>query len=370
MTRTSGWQKLPWPLSEIRRIGDWGHASNHLGSAWERHAAARLLEDGQPWASPTGGLFRPSAVVPLGLDETFSARLSAAGKRAPDALVVGLARGAPVIQPVDFKFSLDHAEGGQVAVEVARAAGAVLGPALVARLSAALERPSFDDWPDRVVAGCLVAPPSESNRRARVPGRPPVRWLPTTVEAFFPPLPAAPVAQWLLALDAVGPIRDDFDLAEAYYRLGAAVAGAVGRLTRPLFADSAASVPASLAEVIAWSEMRPIRSAADLVEALRPLLAQRREREGRLHRLLRRPVGRDALNAAVGLPAEAAVDGWPAAARQALLQALAEDRMTILRLGAEWVASGMTEDEALTRLERDSRARSERFLERLRELIG
>jgi hypothetical protein len=370
MTRTPGWQKLPWSLSEIRRIGDWGHASNHLGSAWERHAARRLLEDGQPWASPTGGLFRPSAVVPLGLDETFSARLSAAGQRAPDALVVGLRRGVPIVQPVDFKFSLDHAEAGQVAVDVAVAAGTLLGPALTARLSAALERTRLDDWPDHVVAGCLVAPPSGSNRRTRVPGTPPVRWLPTTVEEFFPPLPAAPVADWLVELDAVGPIRDDFDLAEAYYRLGAAVAGAVGRLARPLFADQAAPAPASLAEIEAWRQVRGIRSAAALVETLRPLLAQRREQERRLHRLLRRPAGRVALNAAVGLPPDAAVDAWPLAARQALLQALADDRALVLRLGAESVAAGATEDEALERLEMDGHARSDRFLRRLRELLG
>ncbi|GIW08865.1 MAG: hypothetical protein KatS3mg060_3670 [Dehalococcoidia bacterium] len=368
MTRSLAWSKLPWSLSEIRRLGDWGHASNHLGSAWEQFAAERLLHDGQPWALPGGGIYRPRAVVPFGLDREFGPKLSSAGKRAPDAFVVGLVRGAPVIQPVDFKFSLDHAEAGQISVEVAVAAGELVGPALAEQLGTALKQLPLHHWPTYVVAGVLVAPPSSSNRRARVPGRPTVRWLPTAIEEFFPQLPAAPVAEWLATLDGVAPIRHDFDLAEAYYRLGAAVAGAIGRLARPLFSDNTESAPATLEAIEAWRAAHRVHSAAEMVEALRPLIAERRVRESRLHQLLRRPASREALNLAVGQPPDAALDTWPPAARRALLGALTEDRAAVLLHGEALIAAGKSEDQALDALQADYRQRSERFLRRLREL--
>ncbi|MCS6800512.1 MAG: hypothetical protein RMM58_07255 [Chloroflexota bacterium] len=366
--RPAGWQKIPWSLAEIRRLGDWGHASNHLGSAWERYAAARLLDDRRPWLLPGGERYRPLAVVPLGIDAEFGLRLSVAGQRAPDALVVGRSHRAVIIQPVDFKFSLDHAEAGQIGVEVAVAAGQLLGERFAARLEMALQHRLRGDWTERLVPGALVSPPSQSNRRARVPGRPLIRWVDAAIEEFFPPLPAAPIAAWLTELDEIGPIHDDFDLAEAYYRLGAAVAGAVGRLTRPLFAEHAATLPASLDAVEAWCRRHAIRSTAAAIERARPLLDERRAQEARLRRLLRRPASREELNAAVGQPPETPLSAWSAAALQALREAQEEDRAAVLRRGAELLASGSSEEDALALLEADYQARARQFLARLREL--
>jgi hypothetical protein len=107
-----------------------------------------------------------------------------------------------------------------------------------------------------------------------------------------------------------------------------------------------------------------------MIETLRPLIAERRACEGRLSQLLRRPAGREALNHAVGQPAEATMEVWPAEARRALLLALAEDRAAVLRRGAALVAEGKSEAEALAILQREQCHRAERFLRRLRELAG
>jgi hypothetical protein len=364
------WQALPWSLAEIRQLGDWGHASNHLGSAWERFACARLLVDRQPWPLPGGGLYRPLAVVPIGLDENFARQLSAAGQRAPDACVIGRARGRPVIQPVDFKFSLDHAEAGQIAIDVARAAGERLGPALSERLQSALPAEQATQWQAHLVPGVLVAPPSASNRRARVPGRPLIRWLPTAIEEFFPSLPAASVAEWLAQLDQNWPIRDDFDLAEAYYRLGAALAGALGRLARPLFAEGGEIPLASLAAIVAWQQAHNLHSTAAIFAALRPALLARRARERQLAQLLRRPASWKQLAQALGQSPTTPLDQWPEAARRALPLALADDRAELLARGRALVAAGTSEEEALALLQREQAPRRARFLARLRALAG
>lgn len=306
-------------------------------------------------------------MVPLGLDEQFGPKLSAAGKRAPDALVVGTGQIGPVIQPVDFKFSLDHAEAGQIGIDVTVAAGQLLEPSIGERIGRAIGHPRLDAWAEVVVTGALVAPPSASNRRTRVPGRPALRWLTAKIDEFFPSLPAADSAAWLARLDGLNQIEDDFDLAEAYYRLGAAVAGALGRLHRPLFADGAEVQPADLTAIEEWRARIGGGSAADLIESLRPEIAERRTREARLGQLLRRPAGREALNRAVHQPPESTIDAWPPEARRALRGALVEDRAAVLGQGQTLVSEGKSEEEVLGLLQSDFRRRSERFLHRLRE---
>ncbi|MCS7002668.1 MAG: hypothetical protein NZ518_07465, partial [Dehalococcoidia bacterium] len=173
---------------------------------------------------------------------------------------------------------------------------------------------------------------------------------------------------WLQTLIDAPVDPTDFDLAEAYYRLGAGVGGAVRRLDRPFFAlyESGEIPLAPVERVQEWRQRLRARTVVALVEGLKPLMAARREQESRLNQLLRRPVALDDLNAAAGLPSFTPIDQWSPAARQAIAACVARDRAETLARGEALLAAKMTIDGALETLNGERRARARRFIAALK----
>ncbi len=315
-------------------------------------------------------MFRPLGQIPLGIDDNLVIRLNAARLRAPDSLVVGLAAGKLVLQPVDFKFSLDHADGGQILPDVAIAAGDALEPE-IANCVKAIALGHYDaGWREAVVAGILVAPPSPSNRRTRVPGNPLIRWIEVSPAEFFSRLPARDVSGWLQEQDGARDPNGDFDLWEAYYRLGIGIAGAVSRLQTSVFAarEPGEVVPAGLPAVQAFSRSHGAHNTAELIEVLRPAMAARRELESAINQVRRRPGSREMLNNAIGLPPDTPIEAWPPQARRALGVASAQDRAEFTRRARE-LARSQPDSQVLAQLVGEQRERSSRFVDRLREIF-
>lgn len=318
-------------------------------------------------------LITPVSLLPLDNDPEMGPQLHQLGLRAPDAVMFGAnAAGEILLIPIDYKFSLDHAEGGQVVSAIIVGAGEAVGEKFSAAVCPRLGLPIDGRWQDRVVDGALVTPSSESNHLYIVPGDPAMIWFSVTVSEFFDELPATEIARWLAKLDRVSIANDDFDLMSAYFRLGAGVAGGISRLDKPLFSHhergevDMASVD-RLQEIVAGLR-RP--STADLVDYVRPLMAERRDLRSRLATMLKRPVGRGQLNRVAGFPAETPIENWPAEYRKALGQVTSDDRDLALHEARQLSESGVGDHAVFDALGANHRARAKRFEALFKEAIS
>src|SRR6266851_1988285 len=252
LTRTS-----PLTGRLVWHIGDWGRASEHIGARWEHVAGALARERLGPH----------DYLVVLAATPALMAEVLASGLPHADALRTWREDGQLVLEPLDFKWSLETASGRQVSSEtLQRLLAAELGTletALTeARQTLGLEPTSAAEPRD----GRFVAPVHPANHAALL-AEPelPTLLLPVEPHAFFGPLPGWDAARALARLESADLDRlSSIEAVERYYRLGAGVEGALSRLETGVFETEPRKVDA--ARLIA--ELRRSGKARSLNELL------------------------------------------------------------------------------------------------------
>ena len=278
--------RSPLEGRQLWRIGDWGGASEQIGRQWER-IGARCLDDliGVERPGPDGAPYLPKRSLVLAAEPELAAQVQAHGKSHADAVLIGVQDERSVLEPVDFKWTLETANPRQVGAEVLGDLLLEAPPLLATRLAEALadlpspEAPVYQD-------GIFLAPDHTENRAQLSPAGPlDPAWAelcPIDPVEFFPPLPGWDVALALARSD--GAYLGTVEASERYYRLGAGVLGALRRMQSSVFDDALPTVdgPALLAqtrrerrlnttgEVIAYFD-RALTARAEVVDRLREI---------------------------------------------------------------------------------------------------
>jgi hypothetical protein len=338
LTRTSALTgRLVW------HIGDWGRASEHIGARWE-HVAGALARD---------RIGPDEYLVVLAATPALMAEVLGSGLPHADALRTWREGGRLVLEPLDFKWSLETASGRQVSSEtLQRLLAAELGTletALAdARQALRLELTSIAEARD----GRFVAPMHPANNAALL-AEPelPTLLLPVDPHAFFAPLPGWSAARAVARLESSDLDRlSSIEAIERYYRLGAGVEGALTRLNTGLFETEPSKVDA-VAQIQQLRQAGKARNLNTLLLHLQHELASRKVLEERLVQLPRSayPFGRlrgDLQK--LGLP-RTVLDSRGALGR-AYAEVTREMASAIRAAGQELVASGVTTEAALDQL--------------------
>jgi hypothetical protein len=361
------WQQRPsrggWSVARLQRIGNWGRADEALGRRWEEvglAALSPLLHKSRRIGTRS---YVPIEVLPLADDEALRQEVHRSGLPNPDACLLGTAAdGSAVLQPVDFKWSLERARLPQVgASTIQRLLEADL-PAVQARLAAARVAAGLADLDLQCADGFFFAPEHPENRdylaspanaRAEFPLTPAdvVCWS-VDPRGFFASLDGWELGGWLARVDRSQGLLDTIDGAERYFRLGAGFAGALRRLATPLFGSAPAAVDAK-AELERLRAVHRLATSAQVATHLERLMAVRDEHEQRLRgleaalypfRQLRHDLARS-----VGQP-EATSDGPIPGLRQHYRVAQAAVRVWLRREGQALTQRGYSEAAALDAL--------------------
>lgn len=232
---------------------------------------------------PDGLVYLPKRAVVLSLEPELAAQVQANGKSHADAILVGVQEGRSVLEPVDFKWTLETANPRQVGAAVLGELLSDPPPLLAQRLSEALaalptpEEPLYHD-------GIFLAPDHTDNRAQLAPSGPlDPAWAvlcPVSATDFFPPLPGWAVGVALARAD--GAYLGSLESSERYYRLGAGVQGALRRLQASVFDDTLPEIDAptvlaqvrrerrlnTTGEVVAYFD-RALTARSELVERMR-----------------------------------------------------------------------------------------------------
>lgn len=364
----SGPARGPWSVARLQRIGNWGRADEAIGRRWEAvglEALATLLHRER---QGEGAPYTPAAILALAADDALRQEVHASGLPNPDAALLGRRPdGTAVIQPVDFKWSLERAERPQVA-------GATLERLLAAplpRLHAALEQTVGAAGVARAalvyVDGFFFAPEHAENRawlasaanaRSEYPlALEDVEFWPVAPRAFFAPLPGWELGCWLAELDRSVRLLDTIEGAERYYRLGDGFQGALVRLATPLFADAPAPVDAR-AEIARLRAQHRLYTSAELATYLERQMAARetlqralRELEAAVYpfRLFRAEV--EARRGAPGDGEPLAEENGAPGLREGYRAVRAAVRAYLREQGQALVARGLPEAQALAELQ-------------------
>jgi hypothetical protein len=349
-----------WTVARLQRIGNWGRADEALGRRWEEVGLVALADLLDRPRRAGAREYLPRAVVALAEDEGLRREIHATGLPNPDACLLGTAaEDVAVLQPVDFKWSLERAELPQVA-------GATLARLLVAdvpltraHLAAAQAAAGLADAPLEHADGVFFAPEhpenraflaSEASARAEFPLSPDdvVFWRVDPGD-FFGPLVGWELGRWLAEMDRSTGLLAGVEGAERYFRLGAGFAGAMTRLATPLFAEAPTLVDART-ELSRLRTSRRLFSSADLARHLERLMATRAAQERSLRdlattvypfRQFRTQV------AAQGVQLDALDDGAKRGYRERYRVALAAVRARLRQEGQALVAAGRSEPAAL-----------------------
>lgn len=327
----------------VWHIGDWGRASEHIGARWEQVAGALAPQR----LSPEDYLI-VLAATPALMTEVLGSGLPHA-----DALRAWREDDQLVLEPLDFKWSLETASGRQVSSETLQRLLAVELPALETALSNARAALGLEPTsPPEPRDGRFVAPVHPANQAALL-AEPelPTLLLPVEPHAFFEPLPGWAAAHAVARLESSDLDRlSGIEAIERYYRLGAGVEGALTRLHTSLFDTEPARVDATAL----IRDMRQNGTAHTLNTLLLHLeheLANRKLLEERLLLLPRNAYAFGRLRGdlqKLGLP-RTVLDS-----RGALGRAYAEVTrgmaVAIRAAGQELIASGATTQEALDQL--------------------
>lgn len=276
--------RSPLEGRQLWRIGDWGGASEQIGRQWERLGAYHLADlIGVERVGPDGRPYLPKRAIILQSEPELAAQVQAHGKTHADAILVGVQQGRSILEPVDFKWTLETANPRQVGAEVLGELLTDPPPLLAARLTEALadlpgaDRPVFHD-------GVFLAPDHVDNRSQLAPiGAMDPEWavlVRIDADVFFPPLPGWDVALALARSDTA--YVGSLEASERYYRLGAGVLGALRRMQSSVFDECLPDVdgPAQLTalrrdrrltttgEVIAYFD-RALAARSEVVDRLR-----------------------------------------------------------------------------------------------------
>jgi hypothetical protein len=279
--------RSPLEGRQLWRVGDWGGASEHIGSGWERWGARSVRELLGTWRPGPEGLgYVPACAIVLHEDPELSAEMHSVGRAHADALLLGTLDGKVAIEPIDFKWTLETANPRQVSAETMTLLlddpPPVLGARLdvaIAAIAANLERVAID--------GLFLAPDNAANRAVIKNGAIQAEWTHLVVVdevEFFRSLVDWEAAACLARLDRASMVGDG--RAERYYRLGSGALGACRRLRAGIFlAPIRDEDPVAAVEHI-WRKSNA-RSAAELIAYLDRHLTTRGELAERLRSMER-----------------------------------------------------------------------------------
>ena len=277
-------------------MGNWGHASEHIGKRWEALGAQRLdnlLSDHRPW--PVSG-WQPVGSVSLAANDAMQSTLSRVGLPSPDVIVglVGLS-GQHGLQAVDMKWHIEFASYKQISASALRE---LLSREIPGLNEQVLEQigPLTEEM--RYLDGLLLAPDTQDNRyflsstrnrRQEYPIEPrDVIFESVDGREFFGQLPGWQMGLLLADFDRARRALDWVEGAERYYRLGAGLQGAAGQLLTSVFAE--APVPISADKAYAWLRgLFDVASTSALAREVDRLMAHRSQLLTRLRELMRSP---------------------------------------------------------------------------------
>jgi hypothetical protein len=350
-------------VDRLQRIGNWGRADEALGRRWEEvgiDALRPLVGRPRPIAS---GAFVPRTVLALAEDEALRHEIHRSGLPNPDACLLGVGTtGAPILQPVDFKWSLERARLPQVSAETIAGLLQAELPGVRAVLDQALGGLGLPADDLSCVDGFFFAPEhaenhaylaGPANARAEFPLTPADVYLwRVAPEPFFAPLPGWDVACWLVGVDRSPGLLQTIEGADRYFRLGAGFAGAVRRLATPLFEPPPASVDVT-AELERLRREHRLANSIQLANHLERLMTARDELARRLRDLEAalypfRQLRLDVAHAVAVAPAD---DAAPTSLRQRYRVAQAAVRDWLAREGRALVQRGQPPTGALEALE-------------------
>jgi hypothetical protein len=276
--------RSPLEGRQLWRIGDWGGASEQIGRRWEELGVASIdALLGHERVGPDGAVYVPIRSLVLVTDPVLAAQVQAHGKSHADAILFGVQDGRGVLEPVDFKWTLETANPRQVGAEVLGELLTEPPPLLASRVSEILAELPTDGEP-AYIDGIFLAPDHTMNRAFLAPAGPlDPAWAvlcPVDALEFFTPLIGWDVALALARSEGIQ-LRT-LEATERYYRLGAGVLGALRRLLSSVFDEKPPEVdgPALLArlrrerrlmttgDVIAYFD-RALIARNDVVEKLR-----------------------------------------------------------------------------------------------------
>ncbi len=299
-------------------------------------------------SGPNGESFVVRRALVLGAEPELAAAVHASGRAHADAILLGVANARTVLEPVDFKWTLETANPRQVGAEVL---GQLLTDApelLELRLAEALADLPAGEVPI-LLDGVFMAPDHAENRAHLAPTGPlDPTWavlVPVDPEEFFSQLPGWDAARALAWAD--GESLRTLETADRYYRLGAGVLGALRRQRTGLF-DAETAAPNGPAELAQLRRERRLTTTGELVAYLDRALIARAELVERLRDVERTsyPFGQFRQDlAARGVPI-----GGPGADRRwgrlygEVIRKVGE---RVSAAGRELIASGKTEAEAL-----------------------
>ncbi|HEY7066435.1 MAG TPA: hypothetical protein VII06_33490 [Chloroflexota bacterium] len=359
-----GGPRSVWTVARLQRIGNWGRADEALGRQWEEvglTALAGLLQAPRP---STAGPYVPRAVVPLADDEALRREVHATGLPNPDACLLGQTSDDIILlQPVDFKWSLERAELPQVAGATLERLLAAQVPQVRAHLAAIQEANGLADAAPTFVDGFFFAPEHPENHAFMASAANAHAEFPLTTDdvecsavdpvPFFGPLDGWELGRWLAETDRSVGLLGTIEGAERYFRLGAGFAGALTRLATPLFAESPASVDAR-ADLARLRTSRHLFTSADLATYLERQMATRAAQERALRELGTAAYPFRAFRAqlaAGGVKLDALDDEHKRAHRERYRAALNDVRARLREEGRALVAAGRTEAAALVELQ-------------------
>ena len=356
-------------LHRERMVGNWGGASEQIGRRWEEMGLQMLqarIHSSLPW--PTRG-YEPRTIVPLAGDEALQLALSRSGLPSPDVIIILEGKdGERLLQPLDFKWNLEFASYGQIRSEALRALlGRGVAP-LDFLLASAIGR-NPQELP--ILDGLLSSPDlpvnhwflkSEQNLRQEYPiEHKEVIFERVDPLEFFGSLPGWDLSTKLAQLDRSNARLQTLEGAEHYYRIGAGLLGAVAQLQVSIFVRHPSPVSAQVAFDWFRTRVRPSISASFLQYAEK-LMAARSQLMVRLRNLTRTPYRFSDLVENLknrGVQIADREDGLPLQERErwgeVLRKVAVEHKELVYRTGLRLVQSGLSDVEALGRMESDYR---------------
>jgi hypothetical protein len=272
--------RSPLEGRQLWRVGDWGGASEHIGKQWEALGARALLTLlGVARPGPGGETYTPREAVIISATPDLAAQVQAHGKSHADAILVGTLNGEIVLEPVDFKWTLETAETKQVSTPVLMTLLDEPPPLLEHAILSAIQQISdASDGEPHLHDGIFLAPDTAANRNHLAPrGSMDPVWAalaPVSWEEFFPPL-----VGWNVALELARIERTNIstvEQAERFYRLGAGVRGGLRKLAAGIFSVE----PAEFDDAAALATLqrdRKLRAVGDIVAYLDRALTSRSE---------------------------------------------------------------------------------------------
>lgn len=377
----------------VRDLADLGNGSRYLGERWEAVGGRQLAAlIGQELRAPSGESYQCAAVQRLDNHDGLLAEASGRGLKSPDCLFAGHDRlGRLVVQPGDFKFTLDVATREQIDPAPIRALLERGGPRFQQALGTLLGQPSISIADDlrpsgllgaldtgraRLLPGVVLAPDEpgnrlflrQSGRRRNAVGEADVRFL-AVDHTFFDGLPGAEVAPALRVLDGVIGSQGGFPAATYYYQLGAAVRGAMTLLLRPLLPLLGSEPPVdAVAGLHTWLAERPPMWAIDAVRDLAAPASLRRERMRLAQRLSSSGLrGRATYEVIESLGLTLADEPGPRAIAKSELRGFhatidaAHDSTMLARLAERMAVGPLADDEAVLTWLRELRPATEQW---------